>query len=108
MKNKPNYKTLPDRSATLEDWENYNPPNWINSIVKKMAIAKLKKEKERFKVKDSETMVEYYKRVGIKYSLNEKTNGETTLMMSSKSLAVRDDKIDDCVETMVHNLNRKR
>lgn len=108
MVNKSNQQSLPNKTATLEEWECYNPPNWINSIVKRMAMAKLKKEKEWFKIRDTETTVEYYKRVGIKYSQNEKTNGETTLMMSSKRLAISDEKIDDSVETMVHNLNRKR
>ena len=108
MVNKTNHQSLPNRAATFEEWESYNPPNWINSIIKRLAMAKLKKERECFKIRDTETTVEYYKRVGIKYSQNEKTNGETTLMMSSKRLAISDEKIDDSVETMVHNLNRKR
>ena len=102
------HQPLPNDKATLEEWEQYNPPNWINSIVKRMAIAKLKKGTEKDNIKDTETLVEYYKRVGIKYSLNEKSNGETTIMMSSKRKVFEEEKVDDTVETMIHNLNRKK
>ena len=103
-----NYQPLPNDTASLEDWENYNPPNWINSIVKRMAIAKILKERNWFTIRENETKVEFYKRVGIKYSLNENTDGKTTLMMSDKRLLDNDENIDDTVETMIHNLNRRK
>jgi hypothetical protein len=103
-----NYQPLPNDNASLEDWENYNPPNWINSIVKRIAIAKLKKGIEKDNIKDTEMLVGYYERVGIKYSLNEKSNEETPIMMSSKSKFFEEEKVDDTVETMIHNLNRRK
>ena len=103
-----NYQPLPNDTASLEDWENYNPPNWINSIVKRMAISKILKERNWFTIRENETKVEFYKRVGIKYSLNENTDGKTTLMMSDKRLLDNDENIDDTVETMIHNLNRRK
>jgi len=103
-----NWKPLPTKSSSLEEWESYNPPNWINSIVKRMAIAKIHKQKKWFTIKENETKVDFYKRVGIKYSLNENTDGNTTLMMSSKRAVDSEEKIDDMVETMIHNLNRRK
>jgi hypothetical protein len=99
---------LPTKSASLEEWESYNPSNWINSIVKRRAIAKIHKERKWFTIRENETKVDFYKRVGIKYSLNENTDGKTTLMMRSKSAADSEEKIDDTVETMIHNLNRRK
>jgi hypothetical protein len=45
---------------------------------------------------------------GIKYSLNENTDGNTTLIMSSKRAVDSEEKIDDTVETIIHNLNRRK
>ena len=106
--NKSDRQPLPKNTASLKEWEAYNPPNWINSIVKRLAIAKIHKERKWFTIRENETKVDFYKRVGIKYSLNENTDGKTTLMMRSKSAADSEEKIDDTVETMIHNLNRRK
>ena len=108
MISQPNHQPLPTKSASLEDWENYNPTNWINSIVKRMAIAKILKERKWYTIRENETKVDFYKRVGIKYTLNEKPIGETTIMMSNKRVVDNDEKIDDTIETMIHNLNRRK
>ena len=108
MNNNTNRQSLPTKSASLEEWENYNPTNWINSIVKRMAIAKILKERKWYTIRENETKVDFYKRVGIKYTLNEKPIGETTIMMSNKRVVDNDEKIDDTVETMIHNLNRRK
>ena len=109
MMNKSDRQPLPKNTASLKEWEAYNPPNWINSIVKRMAIAKLNKEKKWFTIRENETLADFYKRVGIKYSLNEKSKeGNTTIMMSNKTIIADEERIDDTVETMVHNLNRRK
>ena len=108
MSSIPNHQRLPTKTASLEDWESYNPTNWINSIVKRMAIAKIHKQRKWYTIRENETKVDFYKRVGIKYSLNEKSIGETTIMMSNKMAADNDEKIDDTIETMIHNLNRMK
>ena len=106
MSSIPNQQPLPSKTASLEDWENYNPTNWINSIVKRMAIAKIHKQRKWYTIRENETKVDFYKRVGIKYSLNEKPIGETTIMMSNKMAVDNDERIDDTIERMIHNLNR--
>ena len=108
MSSIPNQQPLPSKTASLEEWENYNPTNWINSIVKRMAIAKIHKQSNWNTIRENETKVDFYKRVGIKYSLNEKPIGETTIIMSNKKVEANDEKIDDTVETMIHNLNRRK
>jgi hypothetical protein len=106
--NKSDRQPLPKNTASLKEWEAYNPPNWINSIVKRLAIAKIHKERKWFTIRENETKVDFYKRVGIKYSHNENTDGKTTLMISSKKAVDSEEKIDDTVETMIHNLNRRK
>ena len=59
-------------------------------------------------MRENETKVNFYKRVGIKYSVNQKPIGETTLMMSNKRVVDNEEKIDDTIETMIHNLNRRK
>ena len=59
-------------------------------------------------MRENETKADFYNRVGIKYSFNVKPLGETTIMMSDKRVVDNEDKIDDTVETMIHNLNRKK
>jgi hypothetical protein len=108
MMNKSDRQPLPKNTASLKEWEAYNPPNWINSIVKRLAIAKIHKERKWFTIRENETKVDFYKRVGIKYSHNENTDGKTTLMISSKKAVDSEEKIDDTVETMIHNLNRRK
>jgi hypothetical protein len=106
--NKSDRQPLPKNTASLKEWEAYNPPNWINSIVKRLAIAKIHKERKWFTIRENETKVDFYKRVGIKYSHNENTDGKNTLMISSKKAVDSEEKIDDTVETMIHNLNRRK
>jgi hypothetical protein len=77
-------------------------------VIKKIAIAKINRERKWYTMRENETLEIFYKRVGIKYSLNEKPIGETTIMMSNKILVDNDEKIDDTVETMIHNLNRRK
>lgn len=101
------HQSLPNNTSQLEEWEAYNPPNWINSIVKRIAIARLKKEKDWYTIKENETKVDFYKRVGIKYSHNEKNKVEYSIMMCNKKEGDHE-KIDDTVETMIHNLNRRK
>ena len=108
MISQPNHQPLPTKSASLEEWGSYNPTNWINSIVKRMAIAKILKERKWYTMRENETLEIFYKRVGIKYSYNEKPLGETTIMMSNKRVEDNVDKIDDTVETMIHHLNRRK
>ena len=108
MISKTNHQPLPTKSASLEEWEKYNPTNWINSIVKRMAIAKINRERKWYTMRENETLEIFYKRVGIKYSVNQKPIGETTIMMSNKRVVDKDEKIDDTVETMIHNLNRRK
>jgi hypothetical protein len=108
MISKTNHQPLPTKSASLEEWESYNPTNWINSVVKRMAIAKILKERKWYTMRENETLEIFYKRVGIKYSYNEKPIGETTIMMSNKRVEDNNEKIDDTIETMIHNLNRRK
>lgn len=104
---KVNWMPFISTSDSLEWWINYKPNNLYRYIIKKIAIAKLKKEKDWYTIKENETKENFYKRVGIKYSHNEKNKGEYTIMMSNKK---EGDcvKNDDTVETMIYNLNRRK
>ena len=105
-----NFKWKPfiSNSESLEWWFNYKPKNLYRLVIKKIAIAKINRERKWYTMRENETLEIFYKRVGIKYSLNEKPIVETTIMMSNKIVVDNDEKIDDTLETMIHNLNRRK
>ena len=103
-----NWKPFQSNSESLDWWLNYNPKNLYWLCIKKIAISKILRKIKWFTIRENESKVDFYKRVGIKYSLNEKPIGETTIMMSNKRVVDNDEKIDDTIETMIHNLNRRK
>ena len=102
------WKPFISNSESLEWWFNYKPKNLYWVVIKKIAIAKINRERKWYTMRENETLEIFYKRVGIKYSYNEKPMGETTIMMSNKRVEDKDEMIDDTVETMIHNLNRRK